>query len=124
VDAPYLEITGIRFRANHGVWPEEKRNPQTFRVNVALYGAFATNAESSDALADTIDYSAVCARVVDVATEARVDLIEHLAAKIAEALVSGFPIGRVLVTLIKQPPPGVVGSPEQVAVRVVRERRA
>lgn len=117
---PYLEVRGVSFRAFHGLWPEEQAGGQRFVADVLLYGRFGARAEASDELEGTVDYSRVCARVVEVAAERRVNLIEHLAARIAEAVLAEFPVAGVVIELVKVPPPAVVGSPQHVRVRVAR----
>ena len=53
-----IVITGLRELGVHGVLPEEQTRPQPFEVDVELTVDLSAAGES-DALDDTVDYSAV-----------------------------------------------------------------
>ena len=53
-----IVIKGLRELGVHGVLPEEQTRPQPFEVDVELT-VDLTTAGDSDALDDTVDYSAV-----------------------------------------------------------------
>ncbi len=82
-----LVLRGMRFRARHGVLPNEKVEPQRFEVDVVLHADLARAAES-DALADTVDYSALHELVGAIVTGPSFDLIEALAGAIARAVLA------------------------------------
>lgn len=62
-------------------------------------------AGQSDDLRDTISYSELARVVRDVGTTVRCDLLEHLAARMADAILDDFPATAVRIRLVKQPPP-------------------
>ena len=53
-----IHIKGLRLFAYHGVNPEEKRDGQTFVLDLRL-GADLSRARRSDRLEDTVNYAAV-----------------------------------------------------------------
>ncbi len=101
-----LELRGLRVVAAHGVLSEERDRAQPFEIDVCLYADLSA-AGGSDALADTIDYAAVCQVVVDVVAGPHVDLLEHLAQRVADAVLAvAVPMGLTVdVTVRKLRPP-------------------
>jgi dihydroneopterin aldolase len=104
VTAPVVEILGLEVFAHHGVHAHERRSGQTFLFDVRLECTNA-EAEQSDDLADAVDYGAVADRVVELARGGPYDLLERLAAVIADDLVGGFPVDAVTVTVHKPQAP-------------------
>ncbi|WP_031467983.1 dihydroneopterin aldolase [Sciscionella sediminilitoris] len=84
--AGQITLTGLRARGNHGVFDHERRDGQEFGVDLRLWFDM-TAAAASDELADTIDYGAVADLVVAHITGEPVNLIEKLAARIADAVL-------------------------------------
>jgi dihydroneopterin aldolase len=91
-----IEIYGLEVHGYHGALEREQREGQTFLVDVTLVAHDA--GVRSDKLSDTIDYTQVAARVHEVATQTRFNLI---AAAIADAVVSSFDVSRVRVRVRK-----------------------
>jgi 7,8-dihydroneopterin aldolase/epimerase/oxygenase len=120
VSVPVIELRGLEVFAYHGVHAEERERGQTFLIDIVLEARFA-DATRSDRLEDAIDYGAVADRVVEVAGGGPYDLLERLAAVIADDLMATFPAARVAVTVHK--PEAPIAHPfTDVAVTV--ERRA
>jgi dihydroneopterin aldolase len=78
-----ISLTGLRLRGHHGVLPEERRDGQEFVIDVEL-SVDTRDAASSDALADTADYGALARRLEQVVAGEPVNLIETLAARLAD----------------------------------------
>ena len=53
-----IHIKGLRLFAYHGVNPEEKRDGQTFLLDIQLHAGLS-QARHSDRLDDTVNYAAV-----------------------------------------------------------------
>lgn len=104
---PIIEITGLEVFAHHGVHDFERRDGQPFVFDVRLEGPAA--AERSDSLEDTLDYGAVCDRVVELAGGGPYNLLERLAAVIADDLIERFTAASVTVTVHK--PKAPIGHP-------------
>ena len=74
-----LFLSGIAAEGRHGANPGEKDAPQRFVVDLDLAVSVR-----GDAIADTADYRAVTGHVRDVVARESFDLVETLAAAIAE----------------------------------------
>lgn len=113
-----ISLTGLRVRGHHGVLAQEKQDGQEFVVDVVL-SLDTRDAGASDQLSDTADYGALAQRLSDVVGQERYDLIEALAARLAEVCLSHPRVFEVEVTVHKPSAPIAVPFAD-VAVTVVR----
>jgi dihydroneopterin aldolase len=111
-------IAGLRELGIHGVLPEERLRPQPFEVDVELHVDLA-KAGSSDDLADTVDYAAVCDAVSRVVAQESYQLLERLAQRIADVCRSDPRVTGVVIEVRKLQPP-VQAQVDHVAVRIQR----
>ncbi len=99
-----IVIEGLKIFARHGVLEQERRVGNTFEVDLCL-NFDATKAMASDAVGDTVNY----ARVIELVNEVMAvpsDLLEHVAARIRDAVCGGFPeITSGKIALYKIHPP-------------------
>lgn len=118
-------IKGLELFAYHGVNPEEKRDGQTFLLDIAMK-ADLEQARHSDCLNDTVNYAAVRKTVQRAFTEARFDLIERAAQTVCEAVLAEHERVEEITLLLKKPEAPMNAKFEYVAVEltVKRERRA
>lgn len=118
--ADRIELRGLRFDAVHGVLDEERRKAQPFEVDVDLELDLSGPGRSDD-LNDTIDYGAVTAAIAGVMNGPPANLLEHLADRIAAAVIdtSGRHDASVTVTVRKLFPP----IPEDIGYAAVRVTR-
>jgi dihydroneopterin aldolase len=94
-----IELHGLELFGYHGVLEEEKENGQTFWYDVELdVGEWGT----TDRLEDAVDYRLVVDAVREV-NERRFELLEALAATVAETLMERFAVARVKVRVRKRP---------------------
>ena len=116
-----ITITGIKAFGYHGVFEHEAVNGQDFFVDVELRVSL-DKASASDELKDTVDYGAITDAVVSEITGERVQLIERLAGRIAErVLTEDARIKSVAITVHK--PNAPVSAPVQdISVRIDRTR--
>lgn len=115
-----ITLRGIRARGFHGVFAEERREGQTFVVDVALEVDLGPAAAADD-LSLTVDYGRVAAVIVDEITGQPCGLIETLATRIAGRLLGDGRVHTVEVTVHK--PDAPVGVPfDDVTVTVRRGR--
>jgi dihydroneopterin aldolase len=107
-----LFVEDIRFYGHHGATEAEQEVGAWFSVDVEL-ALDLTPAALSDDLGATVDYGHVVRRVVGLATEQRVRLIERLAGLLTEALLREYPAREVTVRVRKVTPPldGVAAVP-------------
>ena len=90
----------MQFTACHGVYPAEKTAPQSFTVCLTL-GLDLRSAGQSDDVAQTVDYSQVYQGVRQILLGPPVNLIEHLAERIAQMALSYPGVKEVTVRLRK-----------------------
>ncbi|MCA0329453.1 MAG: dihydroneopterin aldolase [Actinobacteria bacterium] len=115
-----IALSGVSARGFHGVFEFERREGQTFVVDVVL-GVDTRRAAQTDDLADTVDYGSVGSDVVAAIEGEPLDLIEGLAQRIAEACLARDGVEAVEVTVHK--PQAPVGVPfGDVAVTISRRR--
>ena len=113
-----IRITGIRAMGVHGVLPEEQTRPQPFEVDVEMQLDLG-KACVSDSLDDTVDYGAVSETVARVVTSERYQLLERLAAQIADVCLADPRVEHVVIEVRKLHAP-VRAQIEHVAVRIER----
>lgn len=115
-----IQLRGLRFRARHGVLPEEHQREQFFLVDLDL-GVSVREAARADDLSLTVDYAEVFRRVERVIQGPHRQLIETLADLVARDLLEVFPLEFVRVRVAKPEAP-MPGAFDQVAVEVWRSR--
>lgn len=120
-DDIFIRIKGLEVFAYHGLLPEERESGQAFRFNLKLRLRSCSACETDD-INGTVDYAAVADRVAQVATINTYQLLEKLAAVIADDLLEQFPqIDGVTISAIKPSPP-LTQPVESVSVSLRRER--
>lgn len=113
-----IALTGLRVRGFHGVLPSERAEGQDFLVDAVL-SVDTRAAAASDELHDTVDYGGLAARLADVVAGEPVNLIETLAARLADVCLADARVVSVRLTVHK--PSAPVGLPfTDVAVTVER----
>ena len=99
-----ITLDSLRFYAYHGAEPQEAIVGAWYTVDISIR-ADATLAILSDDLSGTINYAQV-AEVIKQQMQIRSALLEHVAGRIANALMDGFPaISSLTVKVCKQNPP-------------------
>jgi dihydroneopterin aldolase len=115
-----IEIEGLELTGYHGALAEERKKGQLFVFDVRLVAHDA--GIRSDQLADTVDYTAVVERIRSVSDGHRFNLIEALAAAVADELIESFPISRVQVR-VRKPEVKLEAPAAYTAATVERTRR-
>ena len=108
-----LELDGLEIPGRHGVEGEERREDRPFLYDIQLE---VGEAGLTDRIEDAVDYREVVDCVREVNDEPR-QLLEALAAAVADALVARFALERVRVRVRK---PDVALPVEFSAVTVER----
>jgi len=95
-----IELQGLELFGYHGVLEEEKENGQKFWYDLELeVGGWG----ATDRIEEAVDYRLVVDAVREV-NERRFELLEALAATVAETLMERFAVARVKVRVRKRPP--------------------
>lgn len=100
----YISLRNVRFHAFHGVMPQERKVGADFLVNLRV-GYPLEQAMQSDEVGDTLNYAALY-EVVKAEMMQPSNLLEHVAGRIADAIVKHFPqVTSIDLALTKQNPP-------------------
>ena len=99
-----VELEGLEVFGRHGVLEEERRDGQPFLYDIRLE---VGDGALSDRIEDAVDYREVADCVREVSDARQFNLIEALAAAVADALVERFEVVRVRVRVRKPQPAGV-----------------
>jgi len=120
--ADHITLRGLEVFARHGVFADERRSGQIFLVDVDIEMDLS-DAGNSDLIVDSVDYGKLASLVHDTVAGERWDLIERVATRVAEAVLSfDGRIGAVEVTVHK--PSAPIPHPfADVAVRLRRVRQ-
>ncbi|MBK5092353.1 MAG: dihydroneopterin aldolase [Actinobacteria bacterium] len=113
-------ISDLKVFAHHGVLPGEMEKGQDFLFDVEIEVDSSAAIEGDD-ISETVDYTKVADSVSRIATGERYNLIETLAAKIAEYLIA-LPGARKATVTVKKPEAPLSVSVGWVGVSVSRER--
>lgn len=112
-----IELKGMEFYAYHGVIAAEKVLGQRFWVDVTLYGDFR-EAMLSDDLAQALDYTQVYRIIKEIMQGKQVNLLEHLAYRLAETLAA-LPMVKKVKIKVKKPEVPLAGILDYVGVEIV-----
>jgi dihydroneopterin aldolase len=116
-----IELRGLRLAGIVGVLPHEQAQAQPLELDLDISLDLAP-AGTSDDLADTVDYGALCDAAELIVTGASHALLEGLAEKVAAALLAADGrIDRVTVAVRKLRPP-VAQQLSTSGVRITRGR--
>lgn len=116
-----VELRGLRLLGLCGALPEEAVRAQPLEVDIDVALDLAP-AGRSDELRDTVDYGALCTAIASVVATGHVSLLEHLAARVAEAVLAADErVVAVTVWLRKLRPP-VPEDLSTAGVRITRTR--
>jgi 7,8-dihydroneopterin aldolase/epimerase/oxygenase len=115
-----ITLTGLRVRGNHGVYDFERRDGQDFVVDATLELS-TLPAATSDEVADTIHYGELAEKLAAVVSGAPVNLLETLAARLAEVCLADRRVDAATVTVHKPQAPIPLAFAD-VAVTIRRER--
>ena len=116
-----IELRGLTVRGNHGVFDHERRDGQDFVIDITVWIDLA-DAAASDDLDDTYDYGVLAQRAADIVAGPARNLIETVAAEIAEAVMTDARVHAAEVVVHKPGAPIPLAFAD-VAVVARRSRR-
>jgi len=114
-----IRVEGLLARTILGVYEEERREKQDVLVGLDLELDLG-DAARSDAIEDSVDYSALAKAVVGHVEETRFRLVERLAGSIADHVLGTFP--KVAAVTVRVEKPRAVRSARAVSVEMRRTR--
>jgi 7,8-dihydroneopterin aldolase/epimerase/oxygenase len=116
-----IQLRGLTVRGHHGVFDHERRDGQDFVVDITVWIDLDRAGESDD-LADTLDYGELAKRAADIVGGPAKNLIEAVAAEIAEDVMGDKRVHAVEVVIHKPHAP-IPLTFEDVSVVARRSRR-
>jgi len=116
-----IELRGLQVRGHHGVFGHEKRDGQDFFVDLTVWLDLAAAARS-DELADTADYGALAQLAADIVGGPPRDLIESVAAEVAESVLAADARVHAVQVRLHKPAAPIPLTFADVAVVVYRAR--
>ena len=114
-----LALLGLECFGHHGVFDHERRDGQTFVIDLVL-GIDSAAAAASDDLADTVDYGGLATAVKSAVERDPVDLIETLAERIAAICLTDHRVDWCRVTVHKPDAP-IEATFTDVALTITRK---
>ena len=115
-----IVLANMQFQGRHGYYEHERVTAQPFEVDVELLVALAPAAIDDD-LGQTIDYGQVYEAVSQIVESMSFKLLEALAEKIAQELLTKFPVPEVGVR-IRKPKVQLGGPLDYAGVEIWRRR--
>lgn len=119
--ADRIELRRLRVLAHCGAGAEERATPQPLEIDLDMVADLAP-AGRSDRLGDTVDYGAVCQAAVESATATPAALLEHLAERLAVAVLDGDPRVEAVTVAVRKLRPPVPHDLASAGVRIHRAR--
>jgi len=102
--ADRITLTGLQVFGHHGVFDHEKRDGQTFLVDITLWLEL-TDAARTDDLTRTVHYGELAELAAGIVAGPPRDLIEAVAGEIAGEVMRRYPAHAVEVTIHKPSAP-------------------
>jgi 7,8-dihydroneopterin aldolase/epimerase/oxygenase len=113
-------IEALEIEALIGIYDWERRVRQSLLFDIEM--AFDNRKPAaSDQIADTLDYKAVSKRLIEYVSQSSFGLVETLAERCAEIILTEFGVRHVRLKLSK---PGAVRGARAVGVIIERSREA
>jgi dihydroneopterin aldolase len=113
-------IRDLRIDTVIGIFDWERQIRQTVRIDLEL-GSDNRAAAATDAITEAVDYKAISKRVIALVQAAEYQLVETLAERIAETLLTEFSLPWLRLSLGK---PGAVRGAKEVGVVIERGERS
>lgn len=118
--ADRIELTGLECFGYHGVFEEEKKTGQPFIVDVTCW---LDTAGIEDDLSRTVNYAELADVAAGIVEGPSRDLIETVAAEVAETAMERFEILHAIEVTIHKPKAPIPRTFEDVAVVARRSRK-
>ena len=112
-------INDLRIETIIGIYDWERKVKQTISLDLEM-GTDIRKSAATDAIDDTLNYKAVAKRLIAFVGESEYQLVETLAEKIADIVLSEFDVRWLKLTVHK---PGAVRGSRDVGVIIERGSR-
>lgn len=112
-------IQSLEVKCIIGIFDWERKTPQKVLIDLD-FPANIRRAAQHDRIEDTVDYKRIAKRILAYVSESRFQLIETLAEKLSELLLTEFRLRSVTLRVSK---PGAVRGSKNVGVEITRSHR-
>jgi len=112
-------IRDLRIETTIGIFDWEQQIRQQVRLDLEM-GTDIRAGASSDRIEDVLDYKSVAKRIIDLVENNELTLVEALAERIAQTVMTEFSVPWLRLTLGK---PGAVRGSREVGVTIERGER-
>jgi len=116
-----IYVNGMEFYGYHGVFPEENKLGQRFRVDVILETDLSKAGQTDD-LIYTVNYADIYEQCKQIVEEKVYKLVEAVAENIAETILEQFTIVERCTVKVTKPDPPIPGHYKSVAIEIMRGR--
>lgn len=116
-----IVLTGIHGFGYHGLFEQERKDGQDFFVDLTL-SVDLRSASTSDAISDTVNYAEITDLVIEEITINPVNLIEKLAGRIADRVLTQHVKVKSVTVTVHKPQAPVAVQLKDIAVVVTRTR--
>ena len=119
-----ITLTGLRVRGHHGVFDHERRDGQDFLLDATLW-LDLTKAATTDDLTQTVHYGELAEKAAAIIAGPPVDLIETVAGRIADMIMTDERVRATEVTIHKPSAPiPLTFADVSVTIRRSRDRES
>ena len=101
-----------------GIFDWEREQKQKVLIDFE-FPADIRKAAATDSIEDTIDYKSISKRTIDFVSSSSYQLIETLAEKLAEMILTEFELPEITLRVSK---PGAVRGSKNVGIQITRQR--
>ncbi|WP_044749416.1 dihydroneopterin aldolase [Bacillus alveayuensis] len=116
-----IYVNGMEFYGYHGVFPEENKLGQRFRLDVMLE-VDLSKAGKTDDLTFTVNYADVYQICQEIVEQKVYKLVEKVAEEIAQSLLQKFSLVKQCTVKVIKPDPPIPGHYQSVAIEITRGR--
>ena len=113
-----ISLNNLRFRAYHGMYPEERQKGNDFVVNMQV--DYLPKSETIISLDDTIDYASLF-DIINTTMQKPVDLLETLAQTICNTVYQQFPQVKIITVTVEKLNPPIDKFSGSVEVRYTKK---
>src|SRR5687768_757925 len=115
-----IALEGLEFHAFHGVYPHERESGNWFEIDIAVEADFSEGAAQDD-LRGTVNYETLF-RLVKEEMEQPSKLLETVAEKIVNDVITELPSVSMVELKISKLNPPIGGKCKKASVSIVRKR--
>lgn len=115
----YIHLNEMEFYGYHGVFPEETKLGQRFRLTVTL-AVDLRQAGATDELEHTVHYGEVYGKCREIVEGEPKKLVEAVAEEVAGRILEAFPLVKGIKVLLIKPDPPIPGHYRSVAIELTR----